>query len=325
MSDAELVTPDFFDGELLSTAATSLPLFGDKGLTVPYEAPAGLFRLTREGLPRLYFARRPVRTFPSVTSVIHATCPTSPHLIRWIAEHGLKQANFHRDERAEYGTCMHSLFSEWLIKKEFDLDAMPTWVAEYAKENAVQYDTGYWAADLKQDLVGFAGFCLEYNVRPVGIEVPLASDDLGYAGCVDLVCLMDFPDSPKGKKKGRKNVLCYVDWKSNRDSFYDEQEIQVNAYRALWNDHFPTAPITDVFLYGPKDWNDGSRTRYRFQDCTSSSLGALFPNLLEQFSVRSGKRDSILELSGVVRLGSDPMSLANFRTIEAVIERLEAA
>ena len=185
------------------------------------------------------------------------------------------------------------------------------------------FDTGYWAGDLKQDLVGFAGFCREYNVRPVGIEVPFASDDLGYAGTLDLVCLLDLPDSPKGKKLGRKDVLAYVDWKSNRDSFYDEQEIQVNAYRALWNDHFPTAPVTDVFLYGPSDWTARSRNRYRFQDCTASQFKDLFPNLLEQFNVRQPGRPLVLELEGVVTLGGETESLTKFSKIEDIIGRMD--
>jgi hypothetical protein len=323
MSDAELIKPDYWDGALLASAASTSPLFGADPVA-SYDAPGGLYRLTREDAPRLYFARKPVRTFPSVTSVIHATCPTSPFLIKWIAERGLRQAEYHRDERAAYGTCFHKLFSVWLTNKLFDLAAMKDWVSEYAKDNMVVFDTGYWAEDLKQDLVGFAGFCRDYNVRPVGIEVPFASDDLGYAGTLDLVGLIDLPDSPKGKVLGAKNVLAYIDWKSNRDSFYDDQEVQVNAYRALWNNFYPTAPITSVFLYGPRDWDARSKVRYRFQDCTDSQFKDLFPNLLEQFNVRNPKRGLVLELDGVVELGKDPDALATFAKIEQIIERLDA-
>src|SRR5271169_4053120 len=113
MSDAEIVQPDLWNGELLA----SLDLMGDGlfGRLDGYAPPSALYRLTSPGAPRLYFAKNPVRTYASVTSVLHATCPTSPFLIRWIAAHGEKRAAYLRDERAAYGTAMHKLFSEWLV------------------------------------------------------------------------------------------------------------------------------------------------------------------------------------------------------------------
>jgi hypothetical protein len=310
VSDGELVTPDFWDGDLLAKVdAYGEGLFGHEA----YPAPSSLYRLTREGAPRLYFAKNPVRTYPSVTSILHATCPTSPHLIDWIAQHGKRRAEYLRDERAAYGTCMHELFSKYLREGEFDLSHMDSWVDTYAKVNALVYDTGYWPANLKQDLVGFAGYCVRYNVRPVGIEVPLADDVLGYAGCLDLVCVMD-----TAKKK---NILAYNDWKSNRKYFTDEQEIQVNAYKALWNANYPHAPITDVYLYGPKDWDEGSRERCRVKNCTASRLANAFPGLMAQFNLRDPERKTLLELDGLLTRGVDPDNLVKYSKVEDVIER----
>lgn len=316
MSDAEIVKCDLWNGELLA----GLDVMGEGlfGRLDKYEPPAHLYRLTAPDAPRLYFARNPVRVYPSVTSVLHTTCPTSLFLIRWIAAHGQRRAEFLRDERAAYGTCMHHLFSEYLQNRSFDLSGMSTWVEMYTATEKLEYDTAGWPATLQQDLVGFTTFCQQYNARPVGVEVPLASDRLGYAGTLDMVAILDL--GPR-----RKDILAYVDWKSNREYFYDDQEIQVNAYKSMWNDLYPTTPITHCFLYAPNDWDEGSRQRFRFKDCTQSKLKDAFPGLVEQFKLRNPERDKVLRVDGVISLDTDPGSVVKFKKIEDIIGELDNA
>ncbi len=280
------------------------------------EAPRRLRRYQEGGL-RYYYTLSPgadgetvARLFPSVTTVIRRTTPMPYHLLVWYAEHGMAGAERIRNERAAYGTLMHRLFERLVIAREVDLDALPGVVAAYAEEGHLSCDTGGWARALAEDLVGFATFLREKNAKVIGIEVPLASDAMGFAGCLDLVAWMDVEHgNGPGKKKTVTRELCYVDWKSNRTTFYEEAAIQCHAYRALWDEAFPESPITGVFLYGAKDWGEKSRGLYRLSDVTEHELAGIFPNLLEQFRTRdAGRTRTRISIGGVLSLDQDPAS-----------------
>jgi hypothetical protein len=292
------VAASFFDADAIREAPRRLRRYQEGGLRYYYTLGTGA---DGASIAKLY---------PSVTTVIRRTTPMPPFLLAWYAEHGMAGAERIRDAKAAYGTLMHRLFERLVIARKIDLDALPGVVATYAEEEHLSCDTGGWARDLAEDLVGFASFFREKNAKVVGIEVPLASDELVYAGCLDLVVWLDVEHSNgPGKKKTYTRELCYVDWKSNRTSFYEESAIQCHAYRTLWNEAFPESPITGVFLYGAKDWTERSKGLYRLSDVTDHELAGIFPNLLEQFSAReSGKTRTRISIGGTVSLDQDPAS-----------------
>ena len=197
---------------------------------------APLYRMD-EGDARFY-ARignfNEVHWYPSVTTVVGATSPTPESLINWIAQHGRKEANRLRDEAAEYGTAMHILASEYIEGKPLNL-AM---IRERFGERMVK------------DLLAWAAFIEERDVKLIASELMLYSDFYKVAGTTDLVCEMDWDG---------KRVTAIVDLKSGR-SFYESHAVQVAYYAAMYNKHALAsddndfAPVTEWFNWAPKDW-----------------------------------------------------------------------
>jgi hypothetical protein len=295
--DVRLIVPSFFDANALR------------------EGPRKLYRYERGG-DRYYAVMQPAVTlFPSVTTVIKRTTPMPPPLLKWISDYGQRKAEQIRDERAAYGTLMHILFGELAINKEFDLDSLVGRVNAHAAKMHLNIDAKDWAEDLAADLYGFSDFLTSREVEVLGVEVALASEKLGYAGCLDLVCRMKIWVGKWVTK------LCYLDWKSNRNQFFEESIIQGHAYAPLWNEAFPEFPIECVCLYGAKRWDETTKDRFRFKDVTDEQVGTLFPNLLEQFRLRQGPRDNRLTFGGTLKVGSDNKACLTSETIEMRIAR----
>jgi hypothetical protein len=296
------------------------------------ETPRPLYRYERAG-QRWYFAKPepgsevvPVSLGPSVTTVIRGATPMPPFLLKWIAEHGQRRAEQIRDERAAYGTLMHILFAELVIAKKFDLDSLTERVAEYLEQKKLALDAATWPDELAHDLIGLADFLRDHEVKPIGIEVGLLDDELGYAGCLDLVALGTFEVSNgKGKKKTEWRGLFYDDWKSGRKQFYEESAIQCHAYLTLWNRAFPEHLIERAYLHGAKDWDETSRERYRMSDVTEHPLCALFPNLLEQFRQRNPSHANRQTISGLLRVNGDHDACITTESLESYLSRVHGA
>jgi hypothetical protein len=194
--------------------------------------PPPLFR-TDENETRYYatcdeFGR--VDWYPSVTSVIRETSPTSPGLIEWIARHGRTEANRLRDEAAEYGTLLHGLIAEYMQGRVFSADH---W-SQHGDERTLR------------DVLAWDQFCRDRNVVPLAIEVQLSDRDLRVAGTADLVCEMDWNGS---------RVRAIVDVKSGRNAYRDHA-VQVALYAEMWNRTYRThdLDVTEWFNWSPKDW-----------------------------------------------------------------------
>lgn len=254
--------------------------------------PEKLYRLDGAGL-RTYYTYTPakiikkktktkeaeysdpfVKFYISVTSIIQATTPTSPHLIQWIAKEG-ENADLIKIERSEYGTLMHIEFEKMLIALinggEYNLDEIENIVILYIEENKVKNcDVLAWIEDLKQDVLAFAKFLLDYNVRPLAIEMALKSDVYGVAGAIDLFCFLDIEikgfygevyasGANKGKPKESKKVQTFkavVDFKSSRKGVHENHEIQLEFYKEMIKENFDQYKNDEIltFNYRPKNW-----------------------------------------------------------------------
>lgn len=285
-----------------------LAQFFDKDALI--EPARRIYRVSRYG-ERMYFVTDPaIAIRPGVTTVIKSEGPMSPWLMKWIAEHGIKQAEYRRDSRAAYGTLMHMLFAKLLIARELDLAGLEGFIAEYVQKNSLPFDTGTWAEELAEDLVGFACWVREYEVKPIGIEVPIFSEELGYAGTLDLPC--EFNVYKGSKVIGR--TTGYVDYKSNRESFYDENVIQSHAYVKLWNAAFPHKPLERVCLYGPKNWNERSRGKYRFEDVTDHPKKDRFERYLLSYN-EDHEQPTRARILGTLSLDTDPNQNVTFLSL----------
>lgn len=301
-----------FDETVVSTAPKDIApqiatYFDEDAIREPlrklyrHDSPAGrwYYDVGEDGTARVY---------PSVTTVIRATTPLSPFLLKWIADYGLRRAEQLRDERAAYGTLMHVVFGELLIAREIDLDAMEARVEDWRAEKRLPWDTTGWAEDLKQDLVGLADFMRDFSLKPLAIEVPLADDELGFAGCIDLVA-----------QSTVTGQITLADFKSNRQTFYDDVIYQLGGYERLWNANFPDLPVDRLVAYGCKDWHEKSRGRYRSKDMTAEPKSRRFPTLLAIWKDDQGEKARRPLLTGKLSLESAPS--IHFESLEESLAR----
>jgi hypothetical protein len=237
--------------------------------------------------------------FPSVTTILSQTLPKAPHLIQWIASKGIEEAERYKGERAAYGTFMHAAFEELLINRAYDLDGLKGKLKEYIEVYRLPDDFIYYADDLKKDVLAFAQFVLDYDVRPLAVEIALVHPHYKYAGMIDCPCTM------LSKIGGNERINAIVDFKSGRKGFYEESEIQLGMYRDMWNVNFEQFPVTRIFNFSPKDWR--KRPTYNLKEQTESPNIRKIPYLLEIAAIEDEKKDNTFtSVNGMVLLDNAP-------------------
>lgn len=295
-----------------------------------------LFRVHGYVAGRYYFEDlgKEIKWYISVTNLIASTMPTAEPLKKWIADMGYEESQRYASERADYGTFMHIKFHELLINRELNLDAIDEDLRIYMEDMKISpnlFDS--WLEDIKRDVLGFAQFLKDYKVKPLAIEVVLASQD-GYAGAVDLICLMTITEKGffgevyksgdnKGNPKETKReteVFAILDFKSGRKNFYESHEIQLEAYKCTVRENFP-ALDTDkmkLFNYSPNEWR--TAPGYKIKDQTDSPNRRKLQHLVNIAAIEMGKRErSVLKIEGTLNLDNPVEECFREVTIDELI------
>lgn len=255
-------------------------LYIDQSIARP---PVKMYRLDIEGdRVYYYFDEKGEPVFKqSVTSVIARNTPTSPGLIKWYADQGMEAATDHRDTRAAFGTFMHICLEKFLLNGEYDLDRLDEDIDAYAEMERLPADFGRkHSREAKKSILGFAAFCNEHKVKPVAVEISLASKQYQVAGMLDLACEMVVKEKgffgekyKTGPRKGKPKetteeitIRAMVDFKSGKN-FYDDHAMQLEIYRRIWNENFPEYQIDRIFNWAPSDWR--SAPTFKLKDQTS--------------------------------------------------------
>lgn len=262
-----------------------------------------LFQLNSDG-HRYYYrfndAGEP-EFYPSVTTLLKQVMPTAPALLDWMIANGKDGSTEKRDLAAAYGTFMHGEFEKLIINRRYDFDSVPaTLLAYMERENLPEKVFSEWLPKVRKDVLAFAQFIKDWNVKPLAVEIGLYHPKFHYAGCLDLPCIMTDP-------KTVKSFTALVDFKSGRKGFYEEHELQLHLYKDAWNYWYESMPITRVFNFSPKDWRKAPS--YNLKDQTDSVNAKKLPYLLALASIEDEKRDNTLTIvRGVLDLDNGKIS-----------------
>lgn len=292
------------------TSEKMSPIFFDA--TKLIKQPEPIYRLDSSG--HRYYYKFNIETgepqfFTSVTTMIKNTLPTSPQLIKWIADMGTEESKEYAQERADYGTFLHIQCGDLLVNGTYNLDELSEKLTKYMAKEGITGKKG-WVDDLKKDVLAFAQFMIEHNVKPLAIEICLSHPTDGYAGAIDIVCEMDIEEKGffgevylSGANKGQpkeskqvKRVRAIVDIKSGKKGFYESSEIQLKAYEAMWNIHFPELPIDKTYNWSPKDWRKSPD--YNLKDQTDSKSIKKLQHLVALAKIEDEKRSNSITVIG---------------------------
>lgn len=262
-----------------------------------------LYQLNSDGY-RYYYrfgANGEPEFFPSVTTLLKQVMPTPPALLDWMIANGKEGSTEKRDLAASYGTFMHGQFEQLIINRRYDFDNVPVVLLDYMeRENIPESLFNQWIVKIRKDVLAFAQFMRDWNVKPLAVEIGLVHPEYRYAGCLDLPCEMT--DAKTGE-----TFRAIVDFKSGRKGFYEEHELQLHLYKGMWNVNYPDTPVTRVFNFSPKDWRKAPS--YNLKDQTDSENVKKLPHLLNLAAIEDAQRDNTLTIiRGVLELDKGKIS-----------------
>ena len=239
--------------------------------------------------------------YPSVTTLLKQVMLTPPALLDWMIANGKEGSTEKRDLAAAYGTFMHGQFETLIINRRYDFDSVPAALLAYMeRENLSEKVFSEWLPKIRKDVLAFAQFIKDWNIKPLAVEIGLYHPKYHYAGCLDLPCVMTDP-------KSGKRFAGLVDFKSGRKGFYEEHELQLHLYKDAWNCWYESMPITRVFNFSPKDWRKAPT--YNLKDQTDSVNAKKLPYLLALATIEDEKRDNTLTIvRGVLDLDNGKIS-----------------
>ena len=218
--------------------------------------------------------------YSSLTTMIGRAYPDeSDALMIWKIKMKLegKDPDAYAAYRADYGTLMHIIFAHYIMGREVPMSLKQ--FREYVLtipdigmplkriEEVLKNDT----EALIKDLLSFAQFCQDYNVKALGIELMLRHYGWRVATPIDLICEMDYEvlgyhgevyktnsgENKKGDPKLTKNkirVRAILDFKSGRKGFYDKHALQLGIGKIIFEENYPNMKIDALFNFSPKDW-----------------------------------------------------------------------
>lgn len=277
--------------------------------------------------------------FPSVTTILHAVMPENKFLTEWKLSLGKDEALAYTMERANYGTFVHSQLASLMILRRYNLDSLRESMGKFVEREKLP--EGFIDAhedEARADIIAFAKWMKDYDVRPYAVEVSLYSSR-GYAGMIDLVCNMrefSLEDEQKAREKAdgdekklakieekfSSRIDAIVDFKSGKKGFYEEYKLQLELYRQMWNENFPDKPIERIFNIAPKDWRGtvGKKPSYSFEEQTADPALAQLPLLLDLYKLRKTDEKKVVMVGGEINLDEDITSNVKIYTLSELVK-----
>lgn len=164
-------------------------------------------------LDERFYTEDGVTYYPSVTTILEVY-PKGYGYTAWLKNMGLNADQIAKDAAAQ-GSKIHDAIDHYLKGEEL------LWVASDGSQN---FSFEEWMMILK-----FVEFENKYKPKTIAQEKSLVDADLEWGGTLDRVCIIE-------------NELWLVDYKA-ANYIHKIHELQLAAYRALWNKKNPENKI----------------------------------------------------------------------------------
>ena len=235
--------------------------------------------------------------------------------------------------RANYGTIMHILFGQYLTGIKIPLhnlgkhikDLKGTFISEERTQELIDNNL----EEFKKDMLAFAQFVKDYNVKPLALELMMRSLKHHVATAIDLICRMDIEvkgffgevyksGENKGKPKETKitrTITAIVDFKSGKKGFYDKHALQLLLNKEIVQENYPEVVIEGIFNFSPKEWL--TTPSYNLKDQSTNPVANELTEILsigKKRHLKKGKKVTIY--SGNLVIGTDFDYTNNFKTVE---------
>ena len=260
--------------------------------------------------------------YPSVTTMLSAVMPENKILTEWKLSLGKEKAEAYTMERANYGSFVHGQLARMMIAGKYNLDLVREELGKYCERNGLPDSfVDLHEEEAKADLVAFAKWMYDYDVKPLAVEISLRSE-LGYAGTIDLPCNMRLysrEDKKHSDDNTRINAIC--DYKTGKKGFHDDNAIQLELYRMMWNENFDMN-IDRIFNVAPKDWRGTVKKipSYNFVEQTDNPVLNRIPAYLELFRLMDDEDRKITICSGEIDLSSGENKNVEVLTLSEMIK-----
>lgn len=307
--------------------------FDEETLRLP---PIRLFRMDTYNKRIYYTSSEGVHEFfPGVTGFLSKVLPTAPELIKWLIQMG-DRADDYVAERADYGSLMHGQFVPLLINRKFDLNPLHEIIQDYCKENKRIVDEAAWTRELKGDIIAFAHWMNEYQVKPLLIEAPLCSRKYGVATLIDFFGKMMLPvkgfwgeEYKSGVNKGQPKetkkdceVYLFADFKSRKKAYVtDADELQLAFGAEMIKENFPEFKDEEIKLFSwhPKDWKTVPGSH--FTEHTNKHSVREMELYSELYHIKNDvSKYTRMNFKGIVEVGKDLTENYELKTLMEIVE-----
>lgn len=273
---------------------------------------------------RYYYVKDEEKTelYPSVTTILKKVMPENTFLTSWRLDLGREASDAYTIDRARFGSFVHGQLQSLLINRTYNLDLLGESLANYANHEKLPLSfVEEHLEEAKCDMLSFAKWIKEYDVRPLAVEIALYHPILKYAGMLDCVCSMR--KYPIGDKKGDERVVAICDFKTTTKEFRDEHAIQLGLYRDMWNIWFPDVPIEEIANVSPKAWWNTAKkaVSYNFEWQTENEVLRQIPYLIELYKLLPSETKKVAICSGTINLDEDIDNNVAVLTIEELVEK----
>lgn len=260
--------------------------------------------------------------YPSVTTILKKVMPENKFLTDWKVDLGKEAAEAYTMDRARFGSFVHGQLQELVVTRKYDLDKIGERLAEYVQRNNLPISFMEHEEEARYDMLSFAKWMRDYEVRPLAVEISLYHPELGFAGMIDLVCSMKV--YPTGDKKDNgERVVAICDFKTTTKDFHDEHAIQLGLYKLMWDNTFPDMRIEALANVSPKAWWNTVKKQvsYQFEWQTENEVLQQIPYLLELYKLLPRETKRIPLCGGVIDLTEDVEKNVEVLTLEELIDK----